>query len=67
MLSIKEEHCCWNEGDVKVVCVDRDAVSVHYVDVGHLRHSVLVLGKLRDSIQNLKFDSKQLAMILCIE
>ena len=48
VLSVEEEDCRWDESDVEVLRVDRNAVSVHYEDVRHLRHGVLVLGKLRD-------------------
>ena len=48
VLSIEEEDGGWDESDVEVLCVDRDTVSIHYEDVRHLRHGMLVLGKLRD-------------------
>lgn len=50
VLSIEEEDGRWNKSDVEVLCVDRDTVSVNNEDIGHFRHSELVLGKLRNII-----------------
>ena len=53
VLPIEEEDRRRYECDVKVLCVDRLTVCVDDVNVGHLGHCVLVLGKLRDS-RNMK-------------
>ena len=47
VLSIEEEYSCRYQCDVKVLSVHWITVSIHDVDVSHLRHCMLVLGKLR--------------------
>ena len=47
VLTIEEEHCGWDEGDVKVLGVYWYDIHVGYEDICHLGYSNLVLGQLR--------------------
>ena len=46
MLTIEEEHSCWNQSNVKVTCVNRHGVNIHNVYVSHTRNIMGRLGQL---------------------